>query len=280
MTAPLSSRTAGPAGGPSTRPWSMFISGEPMKPATKTLAGHRRGPAGGHLLDAPVHHHDPVGHGHRLDLVVGDVDHRRAQPAMQVDRSPTASARAAWRRGSTAARRTGRPSACARWRGRSRRAVSGRPKAGPAGGPATASSRRIAGRLRDPLVDLGLGLAGQLQREAPCSRRPSCAGRAHRTGTPLRCRGPWAATSLTRAVDGDVARGDRLEPGYHPQQRGLAAARRPDEHHEFAVLDGERYVLHGLDAAVLLADTSSPTVAIPPSLSRPASAPMRSSPCM
>ena len=37
------------------------------------------------LLDVTlVQHHDLVGHGHRLDLVVGDVDHRRADLAVQV----------------------------------------------------------------------------------------------------------------------------------------------------------------------------------------------------
>jgi hypothetical protein len=37
-----------------------------------------------HLLDAaPVQDHDLVGHGHGLDLVVGDVDHRGAQLAME-----------------------------------------------------------------------------------------------------------------------------------------------------------------------------------------------------
>src|SRR5690606_24387003 len=36
------------------------------------------------LQDAPVaHHHDAVGHGHRLDLVVCDIDCRRRQPLMQ-----------------------------------------------------------------------------------------------------------------------------------------------------------------------------------------------------
>ena len=36
------------------------------------------------LLDAaPVQHHDLVGHGHRFDLVVGDVDHRRIELLVQ-----------------------------------------------------------------------------------------------------------------------------------------------------------------------------------------------------
>ena len=29
-------------------------------------------------------HHDLVGHGHRLDLVVGDVDHRRLELVVQL----------------------------------------------------------------------------------------------------------------------------------------------------------------------------------------------------
>ena len=37
------------------------------------------------LLDlAAVQHNDPVGERHRLDLVVGDVDRRGVEPALQV----------------------------------------------------------------------------------------------------------------------------------------------------------------------------------------------------
>ena len=57
-----------------------------------------------------LQHHDLVGQRHRLDLVVGDVDHRRRRAPGAARRSRAASARAARRRGSTAARRTGRPS--------------------------------------------------------------------------------------------------------------------------------------------------------------------------
>ena len=39
------------------------------------------------------------------------------------------------------------------------------------------------------------------------------------------------------AVDQDLAVGDLLEPGDHPQQGRLAATRRADEDHELAVLD-------------------------------------------
>ena len=63
----------------------MFIVGEPMKPATNRLFGlvvelERRAD----LRDrAAVEHDDLVGHRHRLDLVVGDVDHRRLQRVVQ-----------------------------------------------------------------------------------------------------------------------------------------------------------------------------------------------------
>ena len=56
-----------------------------MKPATKRLRGRvveleRRAD----LLDAAAaQHHDLVGHRHRLDLVVRDVDHRRPQALVQ-----------------------------------------------------------------------------------------------------------------------------------------------------------------------------------------------------
>ena len=41
------------------------------------------------------------------------------------------------------------------------------------------------------------------------------------------------------AVDADLARGDRLQPGDGVEQRGLAAARRADQHEEAALLDLE-----------------------------------------
>ena len=46
------------------------------------------------------------------------------------------------------------------------------------------------------------------------------------------------------SVDADLAGGRILEAGDHAQRRGLAAAGWPDEHDEFAVLDGEIQILH------------------------------------
>ncbi len=72
----------------------MFILGEPMKPATNgagriVVECHRRSD----LLDSSaVQNDDLVGHGHRLDLVVGDVDHRRAELGVELGRVRCASA--------------------------------------------------------------------------------------------------------------------------------------------------------------------------------------------
>ena len=51
------------------------------------------------------------------------------------------------------------------------------------------------------------------------------------------------------AADIDLAGGHRLEAGDHPQQRGLAAAGRADQHAELPVADVEVDALDGVDAA-------------------------------
>jgi hypothetical protein len=51
-------------------------------------------------------------------------------------------------------------------------------------------------------------------------------------------------------ADPQLALGDVLEPGDHPQRGRLAAARWADEDHELAVLDVEVHVLDGLKAVV------------------------------
>ena len=66
-------------------PLTRFMRGEPMKPATNRLAGpvierERRPDL---LDDALVDDDDLGGERHRLDLVVGDVDGRRLELAMQ-----------------------------------------------------------------------------------------------------------------------------------------------------------------------------------------------------
>ena len=53
------------------------------------------------------------------------------------------------------------------------------------------------------------------------------------------------------AADRDRAAGDVLEPGDHAQRGRLAAAGRPDEDEELAVVDVERQAEHGLHAVVV-----------------------------
>ena len=57
-----------------------------------------------------------------------------------------------------------------------------------------------------------------------------------------------------RAVDVDLAGADFLQPRHHPQQRGLAAARRADEDGEGAVLDGEVDAVDDFQRLEALAD--------------------------
>ena len=54
--------------------------------------------------------------------------------------------------------------------------------------------------------------------------------------------------------DQDLAARDVLEAGDHAQRRGLAAARRADQHHELLVLDVEIDAAHRLDATVVHLD--------------------------
>ena len=54
------------------------------------------------------------------------------------------------------------------------------------------------------------------------------------------------------AVDRDGAGGDFFQSRQHAQQRRLAAARRPDQHHELAILDVEADAVDDLGAAEAL----------------------------
>ena len=63
--------------------------------------------------------------------------------------------------------------------------------------------------------------------------------------------GTWFTT---RPTDRDLALGDLLEPGDHPQQGGLAAARRTDQHHELAVGDVDLDAVQDVHATEILVD--------------------------
>ena len=90
---------------------SRFIGGVPMKRATKVLArAFRTGPPASPFCSMrPAQQDHAVGHRHRLDLVVRDVDHGHAERALQPADFVAHLVRAAARRGWTAARPSGTP---------------------------------------------------------------------------------------------------------------------------------------------------------------------------
>src|SRR5262249_32477733 len=57
-------------------------------------------------------------------------------------------------------------------------------------------------------------------------------------------------------IDQDAARGDRFEPGHHPERRRLAAAGRADEDHELLVADVEVHVFDGVNLFEFFVQTS------------------------
>ena len=63
------------------------------------------------------------------------------------------------------------------------------------------------------------------------------------------------------AADLEIARRDRLEPGDHPEQRRLSAARRADEDHELLAPDVEIDALDDFERTKRLADAPQPHAA-------------------
>ena len=113
-----------------------------------------------------------------------------------------------------------------------------------------------AGGLVDLRGDLGRGFLAQLQAEAHVvanveMRIQRVALEHHRDVALARLEVVDAAIA-----DDDVARRDRLESGDHPQQRGLAAPRRADQHRELAVGDVEVDAAHDRDIAEALLDVA------------------------
>ena len=166
--APAGQRQQLPAGleaGAFGMPRTRFIGGEPMKLATKVVAGPVVDLFGrAELLHAAgVHDDHALRQRHRLDLVVGDEERGDAAARGAASGSRAGSARAAWRRGWTAARRTGTPAAGARSRGPWPRAGAGRRRARAACARSRCPSSRIFAALSTRVLDLGLGHLGDLQ---------------------------------------------------------------------------------------------------------------------
>ena len=174
--------------------------GEPMKPATNRLAGwsvqlHRRAD----LLDAAgLQHHDLAGHGHRLDLVVGHVDHGGRQllvQAQQLDAHLAAQGRVQVGQRLVEQEHPRLPHDGAPDRHPLPLAPGQRARpAGPAAAPAAgcAPPRRPWPRARP-------GDGRPASARSPCCRRPSCAGRARSSGTPWPARARPDRRRSTRA---------------------------------------------------------------------------------
>ena len=150
-------------------------------------------PAGAHLLDhAARHHADPVGHGQRFALIVGDVDEGDAGALL--DRAQFGAhvlAQLQVERGQRLVEQQG-PRVRPRARGRWRRAASGR---------RTARSMLLVGRvgqghqIQELLRALGGGVglrdAPDFEPEGDVLRRPSSAGTGRGSGRSARSAACW-----------------------------------------------------------------------------------------
>ena len=208
------------------------------------------------LLDqAVMHHHDPIGHGHGLDLVMGDVDggglealvqfldlgaHGDAQLGVEIRQRLV-------EQENLRIAHNGAPhrDALALAAGQlARIAVEQR-----------VEPENIGGAL-DAAVDLGPRRAPQLEREAHIG------GDRHVGIERIVLEHHGDVALLRRHVvdhalaDADLARGDVLQPRNHAQQGRLAASRRPHQHDELAVADRDADAMDDLDRAESLADVA------------------------
>ena len=203
------------------------------------------------LLQAPgVHHRDAVAHRHRLDLVVRDVDRRHVEPPLElVDLGPHlhAELRVEVREGLVHQERLGlahdrpahRDALALAARERARLALQKLVDLEDVGGPLDA--------LRDLLLRHLVEL--QAEGEVVLDRHV----RVERVALEDHRDVPFLRREVVddAVADPELAVGDLLEPGDHAQGGRLAAPGRADQHHQFAVLDREVEVIHGLRPVVV-----------------------------
>src|SRR3954452_2942927 len=220
------------------------------------------------LLDlAAVEHDDLVGHGHGLDLVVGDIDRRGAELLLEPCHLD-------------AHLHTQRRVEIGEWLVEQKRlglADDGAPDrdalalaAGELARLAIEIGREVqrCGGGLDLTVDLVLGQPRHLQAEADVAAhahmRIERIGLEHHREPALGRR----RVDHVLAVDQDLAAGDVLESRDQPQERGLAAARWPHEHHERPIGDLQVRALddvHGAEGFlhVLKCDLTHDPAALP-----------------
>ena len=205
---------------------------------------------GAYLLDpTTVQHHDLVGHGHRFDLVVGDVDRGGLQ--LLVQRLDLAAHYHAQLGVEVRQRLVEKEHLGVAHNGAAHRD----PLALPAG-ELTGAAFEIgleaedSGGPIDPLLDLGLRGAAVMQRKAHVVRDRHV--RIERVV--LKHHGNVTLLGLEIidhfVADHDLAAADGLQLRQHPQQRGLAAARGADEDDELAVGDVDLDAVDHMDRAI------------------------------
>ena len=188
------------------------------------------------LQHAVVHDADPVGHGHRLDLVVRDVDRGRVvldvQPAQF----------GAHLLAQLGVERADRLVHQHRLRPPHQRAADGHALHVAAGQRRRPLLQQVLdaqhlGHRGDLLAHLCVGHAGGAQREGDVVEGAQV--RIERVQLEHEGDVALLRRQLVHppAVDADVARVDALQPGDGAQRRRLAAARRPEQHDELAVPD-------------------------------------------
>ena len=220
-----------------------------MKAATKRFAGRWKSCCGvsSCCSSAVAQHGDPLAEGHRLDLVVRDVHGGHAEPLVQLgELGPHRDAQLRVEVRERLVHQERLRLAHDRAPHRDALALAARER------------RRLAveqlvepERLRDlldPPLPLLLRQLAQPQAEGEVlAHRHVRVQRVvledHRDVALLRRR-----LGDVVAADRDVAVGDVLEPGDHPQQRRLAAAGRADEHDELALVDLQVDGVDRLDA--------------------------------
>jgi hypothetical protein len=206
------------------------------------------------LLDTAVaQHDDAVGHRHGLDLVVRDVDHRRAEIGMQLgqlDAHLDPQLRIEVRQGLVEQEKP----RLAHDGASDRHALALAARKGLGLALQVVLDLQQTGGGLDPLVDHRLVLAGGLQAESHVVVDRHV--RVERVG--LKHHGDAApgrgGLVHALAVHPQFARADFLQPGDHAQQRRLAATRRSDEDDELAAPDVQVHAMDHLLGAIALDD--------------------------
>ena len=206
------------------------------------------------LLDAAgIHDHDAVGQGHGLDLIVGDVDHRRGKLALEagdLDTHADAERRVEIGKRLVEEKELGLPRD---------RASDGDALALAAGELARAAVEvaiepELLGGTCHALDDLLARRPGDLQAEAHVAIDVHV--RVERIG--LEDHGDAAGRRVEVAdidpIDQDPAGADRLETGDDAKQRRLPAAGGTDQHAKLAVRNRQRQRRDHLVAAEVLGD--------------------------